>query len=215
LAAIAVGAVVLLFAIYSVLLAPKGKQLKAQRAKLSEAQSQEESLKATLRRLQALALQRPARQAELARLASAVPNTPDLAGFIVSADKLATDSGVDWVSVSPSVPSAGAANTPSTIAMSIQVQGGFFQVLDYLNRLEHLERVVVVDSVNLSATDNGTASPPITVNLSARMFTSAPAARTGSAGAGGATGATTTTAPGTPTTTAGSVTTATTRPASP
>jgi len=209
---VALGAIALavIVGIYFFLLAPKSKQLKEQRAQLKEAEAQETSLTATLRRLQSLAQQRPARQAELLRLAAAVPATPDLAGFIISADKIAVDSGVNWVSVSPAVPAPGAAGAPSTITMTMQIQGGFFQVLDYLNRLEHLERIVVVDSVNLTAQDDGSASPPITVNITARMFTT-PAPRGGAATPGGAT--TGTTVPGSPTTTApGSVATVTTKP---
>ena len=38
------------------------------------------------------------------------------------------------------------ATGPSVIPLSIQIKGGFFQVLDYLNRLEDMGRLVIVDA---------------------------------------------------------------------
>jgi len=202
---IAAGAAVLVLAIvwYLLLLAPKSNQLSTAHKQLADAKDQETQLQSTLRRLQALAQQRPSRQAELERLQAAVPPAPDLAGFILSADKIALDAGVDWQSVSPAPPAPGAAGGPSTISMTIQVQGGFFQVLDYLNRIEDLDRVVVVDTLQLSTSDtDNPASPKLSVNLAARMFTTAPAAGspTTNTTTPGAPGVTTTTAAGAATT---------------
>jgi len=213
LAAIAGVSLLVIFGWYFGVLAPKSKQLKDERAKVDASRATEQSLNATLKRLQDLARQRPARQAELQRLAAAVPAQPDLAGFIIAADKMAIDSGVDWVSVSPSPPSAGAVGAPSTIAMSIQVQGGFFQVLDYLNRMEHLERVVVVDTVQLTASTGNGPSPTLSVSMNARMFTTAaPTRASGPAGAGGAGATTTSTAPGATATTVTTTASPTTAP---
>ena len=70
----------------------------------------------------------------------------------------------------------------------MQIDGGFFEVLDYLNRLEDLERLVLVDSINVSSrrrasdgagtTGGGPTStggaPDLSVTLTGRMFTDAP-----------------------------------------
>ena len=56
-------------------------------------------------------------------------------------------SGIDWLSVSPSVAQAGTTGV-SVIPLTISIKGGFFQVLDYLNRLEDLGRLVIVDAIN-------------------------------------------------------------------
>ncbi len=127
-------------------------------------------------------------------LRAAVPSTPDLGEFILQANDIATASGIDWLSISPSPPAAtGGGGPTSTIAVSIQIQGGFFEVLDYLNRLEDLERLVIVDTINISAaaptrgpaapgpagsiggSTDSSGAPDLSVTLTGRMFTDAAA----------------------------------------
>jgi len=105
---------------------------------------------------------------------------------------------------------APTAAAPSAISLSLEVKGGYFQVLDFLNRVDDLPRIVVVDSLDLGggsdedaaatgATGAGGATE-LTASITARMFTgSAPAGDP--AAAGGAT--TATTAPTTATTATG------------
>lgn len=67
-------------------------------------------------------------------------------------------------------PAAGAgagAARPAEIRLALQIRGGYFQVLDFLNRLDDLPRLVVNDS--LSVTSDPTAR--LTVSLTSRMFT--------------------------------------------
>lgn len=202
------GAVVVAVAWFLLVFRPLGDDLDEAEERRDAAERQEQVLEAQLRQLQGLEDERPALEAEQQRLAAAIPPTADLAGFILSANQIAASSGVDWLSVSPSPPAAPeSAAAPTPIALTIQVQGGFFQVLDYLNRLEDLPRTVVVDSISVSAgaadTAGGTTSATtggttLAVTLSGRMFTTeAPAAAP--APGGGTT--TTTTAPGSTTTT--------------
>lgn len=202
----AAGILIVAVAWYFVLIAPKADQLSTAKKDLSDARSQQQSLAATLKRLQDLDRERPARQAQLQRLAAAIPAEPDLAGFLLSANDLAIKANVDWVSIAPAPPSAAAAGLPSQVSMQIQIQGGFFQVLDYLNRIENLPRIVVVDSVQVSASQGGdSASPVLTLALSARMFTTAAATAAGAS--------TTTTGPGGPgTSTTTTITPTTLRP---
>ena len=63
-----------------------------------------------------------------------------------------------WASVSPTEPAP--TGTSETIALSISVSGDYYQVLDYINQLENMPRLVVVDQISLtSATDvNGAAT---------------------------------------------------------
>jgi Tfp pilus assembly protein PilO len=207
---VAAGLVVVLlwwFALYS----PTTKDLSDTQAKTEEARHAQDSLEATLRRLQGLAKSAPQQQAILRRLNAAVPETPDLANFIIQANQIATDSGIDFLSIAPSPPAAGTSGgTTTTINLNIQIKGGFFQVLEYLNRLEDLDRLVVVDTINLTAGSGGstgssssssassgatTDTGSLSVTLTGRMFTRAPAA----AAPGGATTPTTPGAPGTTT----------------
>lgn len=225
------GGVVLVLLWYFVLFAPTSTDLDDTRSQVAQAQSQRQQLQDEIRRLKELSSNAAQQQATLRTLRAAVPPTPDLASFILQANDIATAAGIDWLSISPTPPAANTGGgPPSSIALSMQVNGGFFEVLDYLNRLENMERLLLVDAINVStsatagsggtgssgttggsgATSTGTSggAPDLSVTLTGRMFTSAAPAPT----QGSTPGATT---PGatTPTTTPGS-TTPTTPPAS-
>ena len=177
--------------------APKGRTLSKAKKNAQAAQLIEGTLRSQLTRLQDISHNGPEIAAELDKLSSAVPDAPDLDGFILSANQIAVKSGIDWLSVSPSIVQAGTTG-PSVIPLTIQVKGGFFQVLDYLNRLEAMSRLVIVDGINLTAaTENAagdaaaTGPPTLSVTLTGRMFTrAAPPPPAGTAPTPGATGGT-------------------------
>jgi Tfp pilus assembly protein PilO len=199
-----VGVVVLL--LWNLLIfAPKGRDLSAAKKEAQAAQQVEAQLTQTLRALQEISKNGPEIAAKLDRLSAAVPTAPDLDGFILSANQIAVQSGIDWLSVSPSVAQPGTSG-PSVIPLTMSIQGGFFQVLDYLNRLEDLGRLVIVDSINVTAagaegagatgTATSSGAPALSVTLTGRMFTmAAPAAPAGSTPSGTTNGANNSTPP--------------------
>ena len=218
---IVAGAVVLVLLWYFVLFAPTSSDLSDTRDKVAQARSQRQQLADTVHGLEELSRNNAQQQASLRTLRAAVPPTPDLGGFILEANDIATAAGIDWLSIAPTAPAAtGGAGPPSTIALSIQVNGGFFEVLDYLNRFERMERLVLVDTINVSAGGAGgtgasgtsgaagtsgstgttstdtTGAPDLSVTLTGRMFTSQEPAASGGSGTTPSTpGATTPTTP--------------------
>jgi type II secretory pathway component PulM len=195
---IAAGVMLLIVVVwYVALYSPKSTDLSKAHDDLSAAQANQQSLKAQLSNLRGLEANRPKQQAVLQKLSAAVPPTPDLAGFILQANDIATQAGVSWLQVSPGLPSAGAGG-PTQISLSMQLEGGFYQVYDYLNRLENMQRLVLVDSVSLSSKGAGAPDPVLGATVSARMFTRA--GPQGGATSGGGT-TTPTTAPNAPSTT--------------
>ncbi|MGZ8763215.1 MAG: type 4a pilus biogenesis protein PilO [Acidimicrobiia bacterium] len=190
--AVGAGALVVILIWFFAFYKPKGDEVSKTNDEVATAERQQQDLEATLARLQALDKERPQQQATLDKLNAAIPATPDLAEFIFEANTAAAESGVDWLSIAPTPPVASATGGPSEIVLNIQVQGGFFQVLDYLNRLENLKRLVVTDTVNLSAGGTDTSgsagsttettlststsdsgAPTLSVTLGAKMYTSA------------------------------------------
>jgi Tfp pilus assembly protein PilO len=126
-------------------------------------------------RLRAAQERAPQLQATVDRLRVAIPNQPELAQFLLAANDAAQQSGVEFLSISPSPPTPAEGDaTLSQVNLSISVAGGYFQVLDYLNRLDALPRLVVVDTLAVSpgAGDAGTPAA-LSVSVSARMFTTA------------------------------------------
>jgi Tfp pilus assembly protein PilO len=213
----AVGAVVVVLLWYFLLFAPTSSDLSSTRDEVSEVDSQNQELQNTIRRLKELSRNSVEQQAQLRTLRAAIPSTPDLGEFILQANEIASAAGIDWLSIAPNPPAAtGGAGPTSTISLTIQVDGQFSAVLDYLNRLEDLERLVVVDGINVTtgggadgesgasgaagATGSVTGAPSLSVSITGRMFTDAqPPATPGSTGTPSTPGGTTsTTVPGAP-----------------
>jgi Tfp pilus assembly protein PilO len=177
--------IVVLLAWNMLFFSPAGKDRDEAAEARDAAQSQQASLQSTLDRLLDLESRQPEFIEEQARLAGKIPAQPDLQVFIRAAYDLQVESGLDWISIAPTEPAPGPSGV-SEIRMTVQLEGGYYQVLDYLNRLEDMSRLVVVDSIQVGAgaTDGGEGStdstvptssgaPTLAVSLSARMFTQA------------------------------------------
>lgn len=176
---------VVLYGWNSVFLKPKGAA-KAEVAKeLAAARQQEQQLRRNLADLRKLAGDSQAREAEVARLGRLIPADPDVAGAIDILNDVAHQAQVGWSSFVPSPPAPSSGGSTS-IGISMNVSGTFQQIFDYLRRLELLERLVVVDGLQLNAAAGASGSPVIDANISARMFsagtTSPAAAKTAAAG---------------------------------
>lgn len=194
--------VVVVAAWYLALWSPRQKAIKKATADATAAQANVSVLLAELSALQAQARSQTQRQIELTRLRAAIPTTADISSVIVSLYNAASDAGIDLTSISDSQPEAG---TPPSVKISLAVTGHFYQVLQFLNDLAGLPRIVVIDNVALAPGGGASGapkvgiSPTLSVTLSGRVFvTSAPS----KAGAGAST-----TSPGTPNTVPGSATT--------
>jgi Tfp pilus assembly protein PilO len=213
------GAVALLLAVWFLLLwGPQGTKLSDAKKRTTAAESQNSELQLRLSRLQAAQKGAPELMAKGEELRRAIPATPDLAQFILDANDAATAAGVDFLSISPSPPVPPLGAGPAEVHLQIAVTGSYTEVINYLDRLDDLPRLVVVDTLGLTPGGGDSASPDdLSVAITARMFTTAvPASTTTGSGATGATtttpgGSTTTTAPGATTTSTAPTTTAASR----
>jgi Tfp pilus assembly protein PilO len=158
---------------YMALFSPARSERAQLRGKITAAEGNEQELQSTRLRLRALEAGRGAQQAQLEQLRRLIPPQPDVAGFILSVNDAAVRAEVDWVSVAPASPVAGGAGAPSSIGISIAVNGEFFALVDYLRRLENLGRLVVVDSLQLSPAGQAGGPLRLSATLSARIFTTA------------------------------------------
>ena len=212
LVAIAVGASLAVMLIWYVALwGPRRSSIKAAKARTEAAQSQAADLRVRLSRLQDLQQGATLRRSQLETLRVAVPDQPNLAQFILDANDAATHAGIDFLSVSPAPPAATTAVAtstagkpaqgagPSSISIGMNITGGYFQILDFMNRLNDLPRIVVIDSINVTGANGATATPGggLTVSLQGRMFMNGtPPTAPSAAPAPGSPTAPTTTVPG-------------------
>ncbi len=202
------------FAIYS----PKTDDLSKAQSEVSAEEAKTPGLESTLAQLESVAKNASKQQALLNKFDQAIPKLPDEAEFIVQAAQIADDAGIVFQSISPSPPAA--AGSTSTIALAISVQGSFFQIKNYLTQLESLDRLVIIDAINISAgggsdTASSSAGTNLTVTLTARMFTRAvPAGTPGTVPAPDGSTTTTTGVGGSTTTAPGGATSSSTAPSS-
>ena len=166
---------------YMALFSPARSERAQIRGKMTAAEGKEQELQSTRLRMRALEAGRGAQQAQLEHLRRLIPPQPDVAGFILGANDAAVRAAVDWVSVAPTSPVAGGAGAPSSIGVSIAVNGEFFALVDYLRRLENLGRLVVVDSLQLAPAGEAGGLLRLSATLSARIFTTAGSVPAGAA----------------------------------
>ena len=104
-----------------------------------------------------------------------MPSDADIAGAIDVLNDTATQSQVAWSTFSPSPPTVTPGGGPVTVVVGMKVAGTFSQIFDYLRRLETLDRLVVVDALQLSSsTANGQTR--LEADIKARMFAAGTAA---------------------------------------
>jgi Tfp pilus assembly protein PilO len=196
---------------------PQGSKLSDAKDRRERAQSEQDQLQVRIARLKSLQQDEPQKRAQLERLRVAIPDEPNLAQFILDANNAANVSGINFLSIAPSPPAPVGAvpgatppsdpgttpapsSAPAVINLQMSVTGGYFQVIDFVNRLNGLPRLVVIDSLNLSTGGQGTAgATTLSAEIAARLFVSETTPVAGAPGTPGAT--TTTTAPATTSTT--------------
>ncbi|HUQ40455.1 MAG TPA: type 4a pilus biogenesis protein PilO [Acidimicrobiales bacterium] len=165
-----IAALLILLLWYFMLWSPRNSDLSEAKARTEAATLRIADLNLQLERLKKAQAEQPIKLARLSGLRAAIPDNPQLAEFILDTNSAANSSGIDFLSVAPSPPAppapGSAPGTPSQINIGLSVTGGYFQVLDFMNRLEAMPRIVVVDTLNLSG------NPVISAQITARMFVS-------------------------------------------
>lgn len=209
---IAGGVLVVMFGLWYVFgFRSQSNDLDAARAGEEVARTTNEQLALRISQLKVARKGMPKLTATIERLRRAVPEDPNLAEFILQANEIADESGVDWLNIAPTPPSVSETPAlPAKIGLNITIDGGYFQVLDYLNRLSELPRIVIIDALSFTPGEaEASGAPRMSAVLTGRMFSTkagaAAAEAAGTVGAGG-TGSTTT-VPGAPTTTQAGTTT--------
>ena len=162
---------------------------------------------------QQLAKQRnlPQEEVALAELQTRIPSTPNLPSMIRQLVTAASTAGVDLSTIAPSTPAtvtplAGESSTITGVVMvplSITITGTYYNVEEFFSNVHSMSRSLLVSGFSMAPLKpNGTASPVLTVTLTARAFMTDPSA-TGATGTSTAppTGATATPSPSTSTST--------------
>lgn len=197
-----------LIAGYMLLVKPQHSKAASVKSETATTQSQVESLRAQLSRLQEEGRNLASQQAVLAQIVQQLPAQPALPTLLRSLDAAATQTNVDLTNVAPGNPTAfsaspvakAAAGTSGTTAgsstttsktgsgsavtglaqipVSMSVSGSYFDIEQFLNKLEGLQRSMVVNTftIGYQAAQGGAGAAPavgageLTVSIQAEVF---------------------------------------------
>jgi type IV pilus assembly protein PilO len=185
-ALLAVLFVVLALLWFFLLYRPSQSRIDELREEQDRTQQEIAQLEARLERLQELQRREPQLRAEFSRLEDALPTDPRLPDFILQVHEAANLAGVDFLSISPSLPASfsppeGADEPPGpgelqAISVSVSTEGTYFALEDFIIRMERLQRAVRINTFSLSPTGDVEpgVSPTLSVTFSMQMFVLAP-----------------------------------------
>ena len=170
--------IVLVFVLGALLLVrPKQQAADEATADRNSAIAESQALQDQVRALESLKADAATLRARAELAKAEFPSTPGLPALVDALEDAADQAGVDLVSITPAAPKASADQPElAEIATGVNVKGGYFQIEDFLSRVENLvkgtgpERIpprsVLVQSVSVTSgsgdggTGGSTAATP-------------------------------------------------------
>jgi Tfp pilus assembly protein PilO len=191
LAVIGLAIIFVLFLWYQFVYSPMGAQASKANQSAQDAKQQAASLDAQVRQMTGAGAKKKASNDELQK---AIPATPQVSEFLRQMQQIRDAVGIPeaFQSIAPAAPTATGGSM--AISVGITAKGSYAQMMDYVNRLNKLPRLVVVDNVQITAGGAGSgtgggptgpvfagsgAAPELSLQISVRLLTAgAPAAAT-------------------------------------
>jgi len=174
---VGIGVLVLTVLVFMFLYSPKKQAVDKARSDVAAAQAQQGQLEVHLAELLAVKQQAQETNVQLQRIATQIPPTEDMPGLIRQL-KLASDKvGVDLTAQANGSPAPAVSGTYSTLSIGVTVSGNFFQIVDFLNQLETLPRLMKVNTVAVESS----GWPILALSASVEAYTTDISAGPGSA----------------------------------
>jgi Tfp pilus assembly protein PilO len=191
----AVVAVILIVAWYFLLLSPRVSEKSDLQSQIDSQQTALTTAQQEVVRLESYKKTAPQSRAEIVRLGKMLPQTEGIPSLIIELTRTADASGVDLTSIARGATAPG---TPYGVqGVTIQVIGRFFDVEDFIYRLENYVafrnesfrvtgRLIDIANVTIQAGGapaTGGSTPPVTVSITLNAYLGAlPAAAPAAAG---------------------------------
>ena len=171
----ALGLILLLVLFYLFAWQPKNDELAEVRTQIDDAVAQQSLLETQIATLEGVRATAPEIESALAAAESLVPREAALPSALRQLQLAADDSGVVLLSIAPGRPVADEVMPElARITLAIAAQGSYFQLVDFLRRIEDpaiTPRVVLFDNVTVSIDEY----PTLGVALTGSMFAVLPA----------------------------------------
>jgi Tfp pilus assembly protein PilO len=181
---VAVAAVLLTAAMWFLLVAPQREEQARLRDEIAAIVARQNAQRLQIARLEEIKANELDVRADIARMEQYIPDGAAQPSAIRQLQLVADASGVEISSVTFSEPVAvaGAPAPPvsgtvlASVPVSMVVEGGYFQVADFLRRMEvEIPRAVLVDSITITEAQQPARFPTLSVTMMTRMFTVVPA----------------------------------------
>jgi hypothetical protein len=158
-----------------------------QRAEATRLEEEIAMTQAQIAQIRALTIQARNRErirvADLFRLTKAMPDHTDMAGVILELNRIATETGIQFETITPDAPVPGDAFT--AVPIKVVFEGHFYDLADFLFRLRNLVsvrageldadgRLFGVDLVTFDRGEQGFPQIRASLTISAYVFAAAP-----------------------------------------
>jgi len=160
------------------LVLPKMSQVTTARGGLADAQEVEKTLFSRLAALEDARDSAPAAQALIAEVDRQIPPTAEIEGVIRLMTNAAVQSSLELKVFTPVTPIFDPVSGLSRIDIQVNVQGTYFEIAEFLFRIETLPRAAKVLDVNLSP--DATTLGALTMSGTVQVYTSDTSAGPGS-----------------------------------
>ncbi len=156
---------------YFFVISPTNTKIADAQDQLAAAEDNQVLLQTQLMRLKKIQENELTYRSAIGALEAAIPPTPQMPALIDDLAQLAVDSGVEWESGTYGNPVEVEGEDYYEIPVNLSVQGQFFEVLGYLYGIADMERIVRIDAVSLSPTEDDAGFTIENVSISAVTFT--------------------------------------------
>ncbi len=153
------------------LISPKNDDIADLEQELTGAIDTEQRLRVQINELETIRQAEVEYLAALGRLDALIPQRPLLEEFIEQIYELTTETGVELQTLAPSIPSSPDDSELREVAVSVQIEGKFFELLGFLFGLNDMERLVRVDSIAVSSTLDDVGGTILSVSIEIKLFT--------------------------------------------
>jgi Tfp pilus assembly protein PilO len=164
---------------------------------LRAAQDQEMALAAQVDQLRTIRDAEVEYLAGIGEMETLIPERPRLDEFIEDIYALCGTTGVELLNLAPAMPVPMTESSLRQITVAVSIDGDFFEVLGFLFGVMDMDRLVRVDAIAVSSSQDEAGATSLSASLSLRLFTLAdlvpvaPPADTGAGTTDGTTGDTT------------------------
>jgi len=160
------------------LVLPKMAEVSEAQNRLTDAETEQQTLESRLRALEDARDSAPAAQATIAEVDRQIPPTADVPGVILLMDNAAVSSSLDLKVFTPAAPIFDPASGLSRIDIQVNVSGTYFELARFLSQVETLPRAAKV--LNVTISPDAALAGALAMTATVQVYTSDTSAGPGS-----------------------------------